>query len=431
MWTSQYNEKLFLAFWAAIGFVAAQRFSLSDIAGIICLVPLFAAIVNFRRNPDTRNSFLLLALFWSTDNAVLDFGTTIGPIRYLVYVVAISAFIVDTKVQRRGLIVMSSVVVFYTVVTFVSHNELSETQFFRDLQILALLATLFVLKGNKPFNLNVPILMVTITAYLVSELSNFFVFREFWHGHYMSYDSTKYLIVFPSLVALLARRSLPAFMLIFLTIPVLIGYTSRTLFLAYIVCIIFIFAFWHMKHGQNKRVLAISVTIVVLMLNLTVVDLNPLFAKFKALNIVPIVQTHGLAVIELLDPVRYNSSLMFFQLPISEILFGRGLGSGIEDVAGRLDFVLPEQTAFSLEELNTRYFYNFHDFWVDIGLRFGLLPLLYFLVWFMFQRPKHSYEGNAVWLVAIIGLCSAFFSAAGLISVFFLMRYILSLRDPL
>jgi len=83
-----------------------------------------------------------------------------------------------------------------------------------------------------------------------------------------------------------------------------------------------------------------------------------------------------LEIAKILDAVRYAEHQIFFSRSIPEILFGNGLGSGIYDINSYLGFVNYWQSAFSQEEIQSNYFYNLHDYWIDFGLRFGLLSVL-------------------------------------------------------
>ena len=67
---------------------------------------------------------------------------------------------------------------------------------------------------------------------------------------------------------------------------------------------------------------------------------------------------------------------LFFDQDFNILLFGKGLLSGLNDTEGYLSFVKFDQTAFTRKEIITKEFFNFHDPWIDIGLRIGLIPLL-------------------------------------------------------
>lgn len=407
--------------WAGIAFIAAQRFILPDIVGYVCLLPFLMALVVFDKDPRLRNTLLLLALFWSTDNAVLEFGATHSAMRYLIYITTFAAFIHRTSIHLQYVVVTMFVFVGYLTITLFFQQYLSTTQMFRDMQIFLVLSTLFCFRSKRGFDLDLSFLFIVMIAYLVSENLNFFLFRSYWYGEYMSFDTTKYLVVFPSIYALMTRRFDLALALLVLTVPVLIGYTSRALLLAFLATVICVILFVRVKQRFRKQAfIGIFVGVGFLILNQGVY--TSLFESFKALNTALIIQNHGLSAIRELDPVRYGETLLFFQLPLPEIFFGRGFGSGIEDTAGLLAFVSADQDAFSIEELNNGYFYNFHDAWVDIGLRFGLLPFTIFLVWVFRQRVRLDRETFSIWLLSLIGIFIAFYGVAGFISTIFLIR---------
>ena len=429
------HKALELVFWAVLAFIAAQRFTLPSVSGYICLLPWAAAVVSFKHNIPRRNALLLLALVWSVDNAVgavsgynagSGFGATIGGVRYLIYATVIVSLIANTSISRSGLIGTFIAALIYLAITVAfAEKGLSGTQMGRDLLILGLLGLTFGFESKRPFAIDVELLMFAMIGYLLSECLNFFLFSSIWYGEYMNYNTTKYLIALPSLVALLARRPLVAFILVALTIPVLVGYTHRTLFLAYIASVLVIIAFFSIRQGKLKRSLFAGGFILVVLI-LGAADLQSVLYRYKSLAFFDTIQFYGTDALRMLDPVRYASSAIYFQLPLFELLFGRGFGSGLADPSGALSFVRADQSAFSIEELSSGYFFSFHDVWVDVGLRFGFLPFIGFLIWLARQRPKESREGVAIWILSFVGIIAAFYGTSGLISIFFLIRVVKS-----
>lgn len=415
-----------LIFWTVLGFIAAQRFSIPEITGYLCLLPWLAALFWARKNIPQRNSFLILALFWLIDNAVLNFGQTIGPIRYVIYITAVWSMIENTSVNRRGLAGLILAIVFYTVTTVISIDApRSILQFIRDLQILVLLGILFALNSKIAYSLDLKLLFYSISGYLASELVNFFFFSNAWYGEYMNFSGTKYLIVLPAIIALFQKRPFISLLLAVATVPVLIGYTQRFLFFAYLAAIPASVLWFRMKYKKQKQILLV-LGVIFLGAALTFVDRSGAWGATKPLAAVEILAQNGLGAFETLDPVRFYSSALYFQLSAFELLFGRGLGGGLVDSYGILSFVKYDQSAFSQEEVATGVLFNLHDIWVDVGLRFGLLPFLAFLIWFIRFRPKTDANGNAVWILAAIGIVSAFYALSGLITIFMLLR---SLQD--
>jgi hypothetical protein len=385
-------------------------------------------LFNFDRNEKLRNSLLFLALFWSVDNAVSGNGATPAVIRYLIYVTTILTLALNSSISNTRLLGTTLAFTFYVATTLYHANDiLSGVQMWRDFQILLLGGIIFCLRKKRAYELDIGLLLYATIGYLLSECVNFLAFGGIWYGEYMSYDTTKYLIAIPSLIALFAGRPLMAWTLVGLTIMVLIGYTHRTLFLAYLISLVAILAVVPMKNGLIKRVVAfIGIGIAILVAGR--LDISTVFESSKALNMFNLLKLHGFQTLEILDPVRFESSAIFFELPVFDLLFGRGLGSGIYDANGVFGFVLLDQTAFSAQELHSGYFFNFHDVWVDVGLRFGLLPLSLFVVWLLRLRPVRNLPGTAIWVLALIGVLSAFYGTSGLISIAVLLRVLQSYR---
>lgn len=415
-------------FWMLIAFIAAQRFALPSISELICVIPFVAALLYFTSSEKIRNSLLFLALFLSVDNAAVGAAVTVSVVRYLIYATIILTLALNSSTTKTRLFGTVMVFALYTVITFAHVNEqLSGVQMWRDIQILALGGILFALKKRRAYELDIGLLFYATIGFLLSECVNYVAFSGVWHGDYMSYDTTKYLIAIPSLIAIFAGRPLVAWTLVGLTIMVLVGYTHRTLFLGYLISLVAILAVVPMKKGVIKRVFAI-VGIGLAILVAGGLDIPTMLQSNKALNALYLLQLHGFNALQLLDPVRFASTTMFFEIPPFELLFGRGLGSGLQDNYGHLGFVTLDQTAFSEQELNSGIYFNFHDVWVDVGLRFGLLPLALFFVWLLRMRPVGNLPGTAIWVLAFIGVLSAFYGTSGLISIAVLLRVIQSYR---
>ena len=417
------------AFWALVAFIAAQKFALPNMSGFICLIPFLVALANFGQNSKLRNTFLLLALFWSTDNAVLGYGATPSVIRYLIYITVILTLALNSAITKAGLLGTALVYLLYLGITLVNANDnLSGTQAWRDLTIMLLGGILFSLRRRRAYELDIELLFYATTGYLISECVNYFIFRGAWYGEYMSYDTTKYLIVSPSLIALILGRPLVAWTLVYLTIIVLVGYVSRTLFLMYLISLVVIFLTLPIRHGLRKRSFVIAgAGLIILVADR--LELQTMFESSKAIYMFVFIKMNGLQSLQLLDPVRFASSAIFFALPLHELMFGRGLGSGLYDVNHLLSFVTDQQTAFTVKELQSRYFFNFHDIWVDVGVRFGLFPLTLFFIWFLRLRPIANRSGAAIWLLTLIGIFAAFYGASGLISIAVLLRVLQSHRS--
>jgi len=120
---------------------------------------------------------------------------------------------------------------------------------------------------------------------------------------------------------------------------------------------------------------------------------------------------------------------LFFDQDFNILLFGKGLLSGLNDTEGYLSFVKFDQTAFTRKEIITKEFFNFHDPWIDIGLRIGLLPLL--IITFKYLSDYYKYFKNNkkkdIFLssVVLILMINAWFQVIGLIVIFVIYKSII------
>lgn len=413
-------------FWSFISFWAAQRYSLPIFSSYVCILPLVAAIFSFKQNKKLSNTLLLLALFWSVDNASEQVATTTFAVRYLIYAMIAFSFIVHSSVNQKGLAGAVLITIFYLLVTLLNfEHELRLEQLWRDVLIIFFGFCIFAFKPRRPYEMDIAILFYSGIAYLSSELINYFAFAGAWYGEYMSYDTTKYLIILPSLIAFTACRPSISWTLAGLTLIVLVGYTQRTLLLSFILSLAVIHLALPIRNGLIKKISAIAGAglAVVTFVNFAPVEF---FESRKSLAMFAIFAREGFAAIEILDPVRFYSNLIYFNLPLFDLLFGRGLGSGIQDVSQYLSFVQFNQTAFADGELLSGTFFNFHDVWIDIGIRFGLLPFAIFVAWISSQRPTGFTYQTAIWIMIFVGILCGFYGTSGLISIAVLLRMLQS-----
>jgi hypothetical protein len=181
--------------------------------------------------------------------------------------------------------------------------------------------------------------------------------------------------------------------------------------------------------NRNGRGILASLFALLILTNINIIETisNTELVQFKALAfIVQIQQKFDISDISLmltvLDPVRFAEHQLFFDRPISEVIFGSGLGSGIYDTHGALAFVTFDQTAFSEKEIISSTFYNLHDFWIDFGLRFGLLPLAYIIYRTILREMLYNYPWHGV-LFGIL-LLNTTFATSGMILTALLAKFL-------
>ena len=230
--------------------ISAQRFTIPLLSSFSLLVPFFMALLWFRSSPRLSNTLLLISLFFSIDNQVAHFAVTLPPLRHLLYATIVFSFLRDHKFTTKRLIILS----LHFLFLLGKHSHLLEkidgNQLIRDVQIL-ILVVIILAKSNRQYMIDIPFASQCILVFMLSELPNFFVYRDYWLTDYMSYDSTKYLIVLPSIHLLIKGRTASSFAVAIPTTIILIGYTSRMLMLSY---------FWLLppqsfssRSGKNKK----------------------------------------------------------------------------------------------------------------------------------------------------------------------------------
>lgn len=374
----------------ACGFFAVQRFTINPINAVICTIPLILfALQLLNGHYQTALTYLLIALFLSIDNGGGAYAETVTPLRYFIYISAISMPFLLSKwrIQRKPLllaVLLGCVIAFGSVASALGTIPIDVVILKRDLIVLFILSTFLLDRGL--IKLELDLVFSASLGYLVGEVVNaFFFYKDF--TEYLSYDSLKSFVVFPVVYTLLRRWNVfIQVVLALMTISVISLYGTRMLTLSFIVLITMALVVLLIKFGRGKSLLAFLIAFIIL-LNINLIEFfdDTYLIQFKALSVIVKIQENFEAsdisrAFALLDPVRFVEHQLFFERPILEIIFGSGLGSGIYDADGALAFVTFDQTAFSEQEITSSTFYNFHDFWIDFGLRFGLLPVIYLIL---------------------------------------------------
>lgn len=416
----------------ASGFLAVQRFTLSPINAVICVIPLGLFTVQMLRgHHQTALTYLVLALFLSIDNGGGAYAETIAPLRYVIYMSAITLlfYLSNWRIRRKPLLLAALLccgITFGGVTTAFGTVPIDVATLQRDLIVLLILSAF--LTDRNSTKLDFHLLFSGSFGYLLGEVVNaLFLYRDF--TEYLSYDSLKAFVVFPIIYAFLTRRNIVIQMALAIpTLYVIFLYGSRmiTMSIFALLAAALVISLIRSRHGKNM--LGFLVTLIVLA-NFyrieTLADTD--FIQFKALSfLVQIQETVEVSdifqVLALLDPVRFAEHQLFFDRPILEVMFGSGIGSGIYDANGALAFVTFDQTAFSEQEIVSSTFYNLHDFWIDFGLRFGLLPLAYIIYMIVFREMLHRRPWHGV-LFGVL-LLNTTFATSGLLLTALLLKFL-------
>jgi hypothetical protein len=384
-----------------------------------------------RGHHQTALTCLFLALFLSIDNGGDAYAETIAPLRYGIYMSAIAMlfYLSKWRIQRMPLllaVLLGCVIAFGSLINAMGTIPIDVATLQRDLLVLFILSAFVIDRGS--VKLEHHLLFICSFGYLVGEVVNaFFFYRDF--TNYLSYDSLKAFVVFPLIHTLLTRRSVAIKVIMAIaTLYIIFLYGTRMLTLTFFALIAAAFIFSLIRNGGGKSLLVFLIAWIFLAnINLIESMADTDIMKFKAFAF--LVQIHQnfdasdiSRVLILLDPVRYAEHQLFMERSILEIIFGSGLGSGIYDANGALAFVTLDQTAFSEQEINSFTFYNLHDFWIDFGLRFGLLPIAYLIYQLVFREMHYGRPWHGV--IFGVLLLNITFATSGLLLTALLLRFL-------
>lgn len=411
--------QLVLVFAAA--FIGAQRFILPAISAYLCVVPLLVSLLIFNTNRPVRNALLVISLFLSVDNGGEVFQETTSVVRYLIYLVAIVTMVEGFRPDTRRIVVYAGFLIFPISLAILNADLIDRDTLVRDVETAILIGIVFCRKRGqsvRQFNIDLDFVTVFLLGYLLAEVINHLFFFSISIHQYLNYSSTKSLLAVVPFIFLTRSKNYFAMVLVLATLVVLFGYTTRMILLTFMLVLIG----WLISKLRGlfllKTVtLALALTVPIMLFSNNISNLPLEASKFTNFLLKLATQVDSIEELSVLDPVRFGEWVLFFERDLFQILFGSGFGSGLVDDVGMFSFVPDRNTAFSAEELESGVFYNLHDIWTDVGLRFGLLPLA--IVFIPIIRNLYSKKSNrsfyAMSLFVIMNC--AFFSTAGLLLI--------------
>lgn len=414
------------------GFLAVQRFTTSPINTFICVLPLGLFVMQMLRGyRGAALTYLVLALFLSTHYGGGVYTETVTPLRYIIYLSAIGMlfYLSIWRVNRKKLLLAAFLgcgVAFGSIANAIGSTPLDLITLQRDLLVLLILFVF--LTDSISAKLDLHLLFISSLGYLAGEILNILLFYEDFSA-YLSFDSLKAFVVFPLIYTLLTRKNLVIQVLIaFATLYIIFLYGTRMLTITFFLFFGAGLIIYLIRIGFGRILLGFLIVLIVTAnINLNELISDTDFIKFKAIAfLVQIQENIGVIGISgtlyLLDSVRFAEHELFFDRPILELIFGSGIGSGIYDAKGVLSFVTTYQSAFSFKEIESSTFYNLHDFWIDFGLRFGLLPLAYLI----YQIVLREMLQKNIWYGVLFGILilNTTFATSGVLLSALLIRFL-------
>ena len=408
----------------ALALLGSQRFLLPNISSLICIIPFALSLFYIRSNKKLSLTYLIISLFLSVDNGVGAYYETNFILRYSIYILVLYYLFSGYKIRENSIIIILSFIIFLLFLTFFNVDLIDNDTFKRDIFLLFLFTIIFT-RSSRTLNdidVNLTYLRNFFLFFLGFELINILLFYDVGYD-YLSYDSTKSLIVLPLIYLVIYGRTMATTVVFILTLWVMIAYTTRMIFVSLFLAL-FIYSIKIIIKKQYFILYLFFIAIIIFLFGS--IDLSSLNLEgHKATNMLYLLLNNSspIELLQGLDKGRFFENKLFFDQNIFNILFGNGLGSGIFDKSGLLNFIGYNDTAFSAKELDSKYFYSFHDVWIDIGLRFGLVFVLGILMYLILNiMDKQQNITFYAFLLIILMLCQ-FFSTAGLlmISIFSLL----------
>ena len=405
------------------GAISTQRFTIPHAYHYAFLVPfvLYVAYSAASQLPKALGC-LLSALATITDNGSEVYAETPAPLRYGVCIAVIVELMRQTRwrVDRQSSVVAAFAagsLVLGTAASVVNGGAVyDQTTMIHDVEVAALLS-LGLFKQNTP-GIHLGPIMAVAWGCLAGELLNAQFFHSADSVEYMSYHSMKMFAALPILYEMFKRRRLvTALLLVVPTAKVLALFSSRMLILSVGASIVI-----GLLIALRRRFLSMVAAILALPIASGTWSETVAFAvpTRVAAWLESFSEVGRSAELDAWDQVRLAEHALFFRRAWIEVFCGSGLGSGIKDTEGLLNFVRYGQYAFSREELQTATFFNFHDYWVDFGLRFGLA----FVAFVTYRATFFQFARDRAWAGVVLGLVllNASFSMGGLLLCLALYR---------
>jgi hypothetical protein len=411
------NYSLYLCIFLTSLF-GAQRYLLESTYIYVCIFPLIISIFYFHKEKSLSLIFLIISLFLSVDNGVGVYGETPSHIRYFIYFWGIFLIFQRASICQIKLFIYLLLMFPPIIMSMINSEDLILNILTRDIFAFTVIGLAISQVKNEKNNLLIEwkYLAFFFVLFLFFEVINclfFYLNNNFLLvNHYLSYDSVKAFSAFSLFYYLQKKNYLIATIVGLMTIFVFINYGSRLPLL--MLMLISMLALISLNVGRSAIKFFLSFVFLLLVFYLLFI-LNK-DTKFGSLFSNLLISEGFIDWIRLVDPIRYYENVLFFDRDILSVLFGNGFGSSLNDTNGYLNFVQLNQTAFSSDELNSGIFYNFHDFWVDFGLRFGLLNCI-FLIYLVTRRYLTGFNNSFVNTSLLILIFTSFFSSPGILLI--------------
>lgn len=408
-----------------IGFFAAQRFALPNVYHFTPVVPLLFVAFLFIKSPKQAGVFVMMSLFFISDlggqyfdSTVPIYNSTNVEIKYATYVAAVLVLLrlLSSNIRMSSALMGFALIGLATITTFAysldTTNLRDTSTAVRDILILICICICLFDSRDESFDLQ-PLYFASL-GFLAGETINLLFFFDRATQGYMSFASIKSFVIFPLFFRLNQDKRFTPFtiMLIVPVLLVMLAYNSKMVFVSVALASLVAVAVTLVRRPSYIGLALIGILILYGLMQVTLYVFPDAEANRIVAFSLELTESNDLwSTIESIDPVRFQQHYLFFSREVLEVIFGSGVGAGINDVNGQLSTVVNE-TAFTAQEIRDGLFFNFHDIWIDFGLRFGVITLIFIALGLVkiLSDPSTRIMG-AVFIMILI---NATFSIAGI-----------------
>ena len=227
-----------------LAFISTQRLILPDINPYLCLIPflVFLYYEISRTNHSDKIVFLIISIFLSVDNGGNFYLETPAFIRYPIYASLLFHLISKTSFNLNRSFTFFIYISILILLTAFNFEIVSMNVLIRDLFILFLI--FIVINQTRSslsiYTINLKFLVTFLSYYLFFEVFNVIFFADMFYGEYLNYDSTKALVILPSLILFSEKKYLKFLFFGLITLYILAWYGSRMITVIYLFALLLI-----------------------------------------------------------------------------------------------------------------------------------------------------------------------------------------------
>ncbi|MBL4597209.1 MAG: hypothetical protein JKX99_11600 [Robiginitomaculum sp.] len=268
-------------------------------------------------------------------------------------------------------------IVFWGVIPFLLNDVMDWHAYYSQAKLLIVLLFIFIGFGHiKPSEHEVECVVSFFLGVLTAFA--FFAVQSTGNTFYISLDSTKALIVLPSLYFIFKQKHLLAILVLAVTFYVLIYFSTRYIILIYVPIIVAAVIYYRAYKIALPALAGLSIFSLGDVQHIT-------FSRIQSLGRIftmDIFSYDGFyETLRRSDPTRAAEFYYFIeQMNVWRAIFGRGFGAHLENTQGLVNETTIGTSSYSYDEIISNYIFNVHDPILEFTLAYGLVVVIMWLL---------------------------------------------------